>query len=58
MHLIEALTGKTRSGVSKDGTLTAAALHAFLADAVPRTLRRTYEAPQEQTPTIYGRGER
>jgi hypothetical protein len=54
MHLIEALTGKTRTGVRADGTFTAAALHAFLADAVPRTLRRAYEAPREQTPTLYG----
>jgi hypothetical protein len=54
MHLIEAFTGKVRAGVSKDGTLSAAALHAYLADAVPRTLRRAYETPQEQTPTLYG----
>jgi hypothetical protein len=54
MHLIEAFTGKTRSGVKKDGTLTASALHEFLADAVPRTLRRAYETPQEQNPTSYG----
>jgi hypothetical protein len=54
MHLIEALTGKVRSGVKKDGSLSAAALHAYLADAVPRTLRRAYETPQEQTPTLYG----
>jgi hypothetical protein len=53
-HLIEAFTGKTRSGVAKDGTLTAAALHSFLADAVPRTLRRTYETAQEQTPVLLG----
>lgn len=53
-HLIEALTGRARSGAGKDGTLTAAALHEFLADAVPRTLRRTYEAPQEQTPALCG----
>ncbi len=53
-HLIEAFTGKTRSGVHKDGTLSAAALHAYLADSVPRTLRRAYETPQEQTPTLFG----
>ena len=53
-HLIEAFTGKTRAGVGKDGTLTAAGLHAFLADAVPRTLRRAYETPQEQTPLLFG----
>ena len=55
-HLIEAFTGKTRSGVGKDGTLSAEALHAFLADAVPRTLRRTYETQLDQTPAIYGEG--
>ncbi len=53
-HLLEAFTGKTRAGVEKDGTLTAAGLHAFLADAVPRTLRRAYETPQEQTPLLFG----
>ncbi|MBX9584464.1 MAG: hypothetical protein K2X87_29535, partial [Gemmataceae bacterium] len=53
-HLLEAFTGKTRSGVKPDGTLTAAGLHAFLADAVPRTLRRVYETPQEQTPLLFG----
>ncbi|MBX9627572.1 MAG: hypothetical protein K2X82_27475 [Gemmataceae bacterium] len=55
-HLLEAFTGKTRSGVKPDGTLTAAGLHAFLADAVPRTLRRVYETPQEQTPLLFGEG--
>ena len=53
-HLIEAFTGKTRAGVGKDGTLSAAALHAFLADAVPRTLRRTYETRLDQTPQLFG----
>jgi hypothetical protein len=55
-HLIEAFTGKTRSGVNKDGTLTAAGLHTFLEDAVPRTLRRTYETSAEQTPLLFGEG--
>jgi hypothetical protein len=53
-HLIEAFTGKTRSGVSKEGALTAQALHAYLADSVPRTLLRSYETPQEQTPMMLG----
>lgn len=53
-HLIEALTGKTRIGVAKDGTLTAAGLQSFLADAVPRTVLRSYETPQEQTPMLFG----
>ncbi|MDB5309851.1 MAG: hypothetical protein JWO38_4053 [Gemmataceae bacterium] len=55
-HLIEAFTGKTRAGVNTDGTLTAAGLHAFLADAVPRTVRRAYETPQDQTPLLFGEG--
>src|SRR5207253_2602457 len=55
-HLIEAYTGKTRTGVNADGTLTAAGLHTFLADAVPRTLHRAYETPQEQTPLLFGEG--
>jgi hypothetical protein len=53
-HLIEMFTGKVRSGVGKDGTLTAAALHEYLADSVPRTLRRTYDTPEEQTPVLLG----
>jgi hypothetical protein len=56
MHLIEAFTGKTRAGVGKDGTLSAAALHAYLADSVPRSLRRAYDAPDDQTPALYGEG--
>jgi hypothetical protein len=54
-HLIEAFTGKIRSGVGPDGALTVAALQSFLAEAVPRTLRRTYETPQEQSPRLVGR---
>lgn len=53
-HLLEAFTGKTRMGVAKDGTLTAAGLQAFLADAVPRTVLRAYESPQDQTPLLFG----
>ncbi|HUR55126.1 MAG TPA: caspase family protein [Gemmataceae bacterium] len=53
-HLIEAFSGKTRSGVGKDGTLSAKALHDFLADSVPRTLRRTYETQLDQTPLTFG----
>lgn len=55
-HLIEMFTGKTRAGMGKDGMLTAAALHTFLADAVPRTLRRTYDTQHEQTPLLLGDG--
>ena len=55
-HLIEAFTGKVRAGAGKDGTLTAAGLQAFLADAVPRTVRRNYETAQEQTPLLFGEG--
>ena len=53
-HLLEAFTGKTRMGVAKDGSLTAAGLQAFLADAVPRTVLRAYESPQDQTPLLFG----
>jgi hypothetical protein len=53
-HIIEMLTGKVRTGVNKKGELTAAALHEFLADAVPRTLRRNYDTPEEQTPVLFG----
>ncbi len=53
-HLIEMFTGKVRTGVSKDGTLTAAALHEYLADAVPRTLRRSHDSGEEQMPMLLG----
>jgi hypothetical protein len=53
-HVIEALTGKTRAGVAPDGTLTAAGLQQFLAEAVPRTAARSFESPQEQTPLLFG----
>lgn len=53
-HLIEAFTGKSRGAVGPHGGLTAAGLHAFLADAVPRTLRRAYETPQDQSPLLLG----
>jgi hypothetical protein len=51
-HLIEAITGKVRSCLDKEGILTARALHAYLEHAVPRTLRKTYETPQDQTPLL------
>lgn len=53
-HLIEAFAAKSRSNVGPDGTLTAAGLHAGLAEHVPRTLRKVYETPQEQTPLLFG----
>jgi hypothetical protein len=53
-HLLEALTGKTRTGVSEDGTLTAAGLHRVLAEAVPRTVGRSFASAQEQTPLLFG----
>ncbi|MCE9562654.1 MAG: caspase family protein [Planctomycetes bacterium] len=53
-HLIEMFTGKSRTGVAKDGSLTAEALHEFLVDAVPRTLRRSYDSPEEQVPQRLG----
>jgi hypothetical protein len=53
-HLLEAFTGKIRSGAAKDGTLTAAALQGILADAVPRTVLRSYESQQQQTPLLFG----
>lgn len=53
-HLIEAFTGKVRAGVNKDATLTAGALQTYLEEAVPRTLRRTYETTQVQSPRLFG----
>jgi hypothetical protein len=53
-HIIEMFTGKIRAGTTKDGTLTATALHEYLADAVPRTVRRTYDG-EEQKPLLFGK---
>ena len=53
-HLLEAFTGKLRTGVSQDGTLSVAALQSFLEEAVPRTLRKSYETPQIQSPRLFG----
>ncbi len=53
-QLIEVLSGKVRAKLSADNTLTAGTLHEFLADAVPRTVRRTYDTPEEQTPLLFG----
>ena len=53
-HLLEILSGKVRTGIARDGTLTALTLHQHLADAVPRTLRRAYETREEQTPLLFG----
>lgn len=54
-HVIEVLTGKVRPAVNKERLLTAGALQAILDEAVPRTLRRTYETPQDQSPRLYGK---
>lgn len=53
-HLLQAFTGKVRTGVGKNGMLTAAALHDYLTDAVPRTIRRSHNVDEEQTPTLFG----
>lgn len=53
-HLIEAFKGSARSAISPDGTMTVAALQAYLEDAVPRSLRLSYESAQEQTPRLFG----
>ncbi len=57
-HLLEMFCGAVRAGVGRDGTLTAQALQAHLADAVPRTLRRTHETEAEQQPRRYGSEQR
>jgi hypothetical protein len=53
-HVLEVFAGKVRRCVTADGTLTAAALYDYLADAVPRTLRRHYDTHHEQTPLLLG----
>jgi hypothetical protein len=55
-HVIEAFGGKVRSVANAEGAMTAAALQAYLEEAVPRTLRRTYETVQEQSPRLFGEG--
>jgi hypothetical protein len=53
-HLMEAFSGTDRAAVSADGVLTAAGLHAYLAGAVPCTVRTTFESSREQLPVLYG----
>ncbi|MCS6866136.1 MAG: caspase family protein [Gemmataceae bacterium] len=53
-HVIQALAGQCGRRRRADSTLTAAALHDYLTEAVPRTLRHSYETPPEQTPRLLG----
>jgi hypothetical protein len=53
-HVIESFAGKVRTALDKEGRLTPASLQTYLEEAIPRTLRRTYETPQTQLPRLFG----
>jgi len=52
-HLREAFEGRAAEALDPAGQLTAASLHRYLAQAVPRTLRKTHEADRQQTPLCF-----
>ncbi|MCS7272330.1 MAG: hypothetical protein NZ703_14700, partial [Gemmataceae bacterium] len=53
-HLLEALRGHSREALDAKGRLTAHGLHQYMAQAVPRTLRKTHEGRPQQTPLCFG----
>lgn len=52
-HLREAFEGRAADALDSLGRLTAASLHRYLSQAVPRTLRKTYETEWQQTPLCF-----
>jgi len=54
-HLIaEGLAGRAAKAATKVGVVTAASLHHFAADELPRLLRRHFDGGVSQTPVLYG----
>jgi hypothetical protein len=54
-HLVvEALSGRAAKAADRSGSVTALSLHRFIADQLPRVLRKHFEAGTEQTPRLYG----
>jgi hypothetical protein len=52
-HLLAAFQGKALEALDSTGRLTVAGLQRYLAQAVPRTLRKTHEADRQQTPLCF-----
>ncbi len=52
--LLDALGGRAAKALDRDGRLTAASLHRFLDEELPRALRKHFEAGEAQTPQLYG----
>lgn len=54
-HLIvEALAGRAAKAADRAGQVTGLSLHRFVADELPRVLRKHFEAGIEQTPRLFG----
>lgn len=54
-HLItEGVAGRAAKAATKDGIVTAATLHHFAADELPRFLRKNFDAGVSQSPVLYG----
>ena len=52
-HLLAALQGQVPETLDTAGRLTVGSLHRFLIQAVPRTLRKTFEDHRQQTPMCF-----
>lgn len=54
-HLVdEALTGRSAKAANRTGSVTGLSLHRFIADELPRVLRKHFEVGVEQTPRLFG----
>lgn len=52
--LLEALAGRGAKALTPDGTVTAASLHRYLEDELPRLLRKHFDGRTDQTPRLFG----
>ncbi len=52
--ILDALTGQVRKAATKVGTVTALTLSDYLADELPRSLRKHFDHGVRQSPRLYG----
>jgi hypothetical protein len=54
-HLVlEALSGRAAKAITPDGAVTAASLQRYLADELPRVVRKHFTGPPVQSPRLFG----
>lgn len=53
-QVIEALEGHARTALEKGRYVTAFSLQNYIAEEIPRTLRKVFSKPVSQTPWVYG----